>query len=317
MRVSSRRLVRVTALLLAGLAATGCLFGEFMARNVDAFVSPMREVRFKVDDPVIPDARLAVLWVGHATALVQIEDKFLLTDPVFTSTVGQVSRRLVEPGIDVESLPPIDAVLISHMHFDHLSLGSLEMLESRVRFLALPEGGLTYLTDFRFPARELRTWESIEASGMTITAVPVGHSGFRYAFDIPWMTRSFTGYVVEYRGLTVYFPGDTSFAPEAFARTARCFTEIDLALLPIAPVHPRDFMKEKHMDPAEALDAFELLGARHMVPIHFDTFENSLDSPGEARALLEAELASRRALVGRRVSILEIGEQTVVLRQSE
>ena len=95
-------------------------------------------------DPIDKDARLAVLWVGHATALVQIDDKVILTDPVFTSTVGMLSRRLVEPGIDPQDLPPLDAVLISHMHYDHLSLGSLELIEPRSNPL-VPRGGLAYL----------------------------------------------------------------------------------------------------------------------------------------------------------------------------
>ena len=164
-------------LLRAGLAAAvvmgtpGCLIGQFMARNVAAF-GEERSVPNKISDPVRPEARLAVLWVGHATALIQLEDKLVLTDPVFTETVGQLSPRLVEPGIEVENLPPIDAVLISHMHFDHMSLGSLEMLESKVEWLGLPRGGLVYLTDFDFPAEEVGWWETRTLDGgLRVTAL--------------------------------------------------------------------------------------------------------------------------------------------------
>src|SRR5690606_37644394 len=110
----------------------GCRYGRASLHAVDSFFSSPRPV-VKNKTPVTKDARLAVLWIGHATALVQIDDKVILTDPVFTSTVGQVSKRVVEPGLDPKDLPPVDAVLVSHMHYDHLSLGSLEMIEPRVR----------------------------------------------------------------------------------------------------------------------------------------------------------------------------------------
>src|SRR4029078_1974831 len=113
--------------------------------------------------------------------------KATLTDPVSTTTVGQVRKRLVEPGLDPKDLPPIDAVLVSHMHYDHLSLGSLEMIESRVRTLLLPRGGATYLTDFSFPAYELPSWQAWTHGDLRVTAVPVVHSGFRYGIDDEWM----------------------------------------------------------------------------------------------------------------------------------
>lgn len=293
--------------LLMG-SATGCRMGSMFSRNLEAAGNSPRPVA-KLTDPTRTDARVAVLWVGHATALVQLDDKFILTDPVFTDSVGQLSRRLVEPGIEPAHLPPIDAVLISHMHFDHLSLGSLELIERKVRWAVLPEGGLQYLTDFAFAADELSTWQSKRRDGLRITAVPVQHAGWRYALDAPWMDGARAGYVIEYRGLTVYFGGDTAYVPQYFRATAQRFPSIDLALLPIAPIHPREFMHSRHMDPHEALAAFQELGARWMVPIHFDTFVNSADAPGEARELLVSEV--RRRGLDSRVTVLGVGEQRV------
>jgi L-ascorbate metabolism protein UlaG (beta-lactamase superfamily) len=283
-----------------------------------SFFSPLfespRRVENKIQTPVRADARLAVLWVGHATALLQLDDKLVMTDPVFTSSVGQLSARLVEPGLDLERVPRLDAVLISHLHFDHLSLGTLEALEDRIRTLVVPERGLVYLTDFDFPAVELATWQSFEHDGLRITAVPVDHNGMRYGIDRAWMTTGFSGYVIEYRGQCVYFGGDTGYAKTLFQKTRQRFPKIDLALLPIAPIKPRSFMAQFHIDPHEAVDAFFDLGARWMVPIHFDTFVNSRDAVGDAPKRLR-HVMRERGVGSDRIALLEIGEQRVFVRQ--
>jgi len=256
-----------------------------------------------------PDARLAVSWIGHATMLVQIDDRFVLTDPVLVDTIGAgVSHRKVGVPIDPADLPPLDAVLISHMHSDHLSLDSLAKIEGRVHRLYMPEGGLVYLTNFRFDAVDLARWETVDDRGMQITAVPVQHLGGRYTMDT-WM-HAFTGYVIRYHGITVYFAGDTAYDARDFRETARRFGPIDLALLPIAPIHPRSIMESIHMDPGEALGALSDLGARRMIPMHFDTFVDSFDRPHEARDDL-ARLVHARHLEPR-VTVLEIGETAKV-----
>src|SRR5262245_33603890 len=110
---------------------TGCGFiGRTLQRNLDAPSEPAK-VPNKIRHPPRADARLSVLWIGHATALVQMDDLFVLTDRVFTRTVGQLSPRLVEPGLDAADVPPLAAVVISHMHFDHLSYDSLAMIEEK------------------------------------------------------------------------------------------------------------------------------------------------------------------------------------------
>lgn len=260
--------------------------------------------------PERSDAHLAVSWIGHATTLVQIDDRFVLTDPVLVDTIGAgVSRRKVGVPIDARDLPPLDAIVVSHMHFDHLSLASLEKLEHRVRRVYVPEGGLVYLSNMAFDAVDLARWETYDDRGMQITAVPVDHLGNRYGIDT-WM-HAFTGYVIRYHGVTVYFSGDTAYARDDFRATRERFGHIDLALLAIAPIHPRAWMERVHMDPREALAAFDDLGADRMIPMHFDTFVDSVDAPHEARDTL-AKLAKERGLDSR-VKILEIGEQSVVL----
>ena len=184
----ARRNSRALGLVILGALALGlpaCRIGSAGVRGIGAlFAAPRKAPKGQNKTPTSKDTRLGVLWVGHATALVQIDDKVILTDPVFTSSVGQLGSRIVEPGIDAKDLPPIDAVLISHMHWDHFSYGSLEMIEPKVRALLLPSGGTTYLPDsFTFPSWELHTWQGWEKDGLRITSVPVDHVGFRYGID--------------------------------------------------------------------------------------------------------------------------------------
>lgn len=300
---------------IAVTSLAGCRIMAAGGRATSALFSSPRKVK-KLENPIDKDARLAVLWVGHATALVQIDDKVILTDPVFTSSVGQVSKRVVEPGLEVKNLPPIDAVLISHMHFDHLSLGSLSEIERKVRMLVMPRGGVVYLTDFGFPVVELGPWALWEKDGLRITAAPVDHVGYRYGIDDAWMKESFTGYVIEYHGIKVYFGGDTAYDQRLFVDAATRFPGLDLALLPIGPLEPREVMRRFHMDPAEAVQAFFDLGARRMVPIHYDTFVNSTDNPGDALRALD--LAQKKWDLGtREIATVAIGERRVFLKTGE
>lgn len=311
-----RTVYPLVALLVATAPLVACSAGTMLGRTVTALLSTPAPVPNRIASPVRPEARLAVLFIGHATTLIQMDDKFVLTDPVFTETVGQVSRRIVEPGLAPEALPHVDAVLVSHMHFDHLSLGSLSMIASKVGVLVVPEKGISCLPDFAFETQELRTWQSLDRDGLRITAVPVRHTGFRWGVDSGWMDTSFTGYVIQYHGLTVYFGGDTAYAKERFQATAERFPGIDLAVLPISPIEPRAYMKRKHIDPKEAVMAFRDLGARWMVPIHYGTFINGTDAPGDAVRALHRAMADQ-GVAEDRVHVLAIGQQEVLLARQK
>lgn len=296
---------------LSCLLIIGCsrldVVGRFTGKAVGAMFEPTRPIRNKLRDPRLPGARLAATWVGHATVLLQLGEKFVITDPVFTTTIGQLIPRYVEPGLDVEALPELDAVIVSHMHMDHLSLGSLDLIESRTRQLLIPKGGSVYVPRSRVHPLELAAWQYWEHDGLRVTAVPVRHAGWRYGLDRWWAIGGFTGYVVEHDGVRVYFGGDTGYDQAFFRATARAMGHVDLALLPIAPVEPRQLMAPYHVDHREALDALRDLQADVLLPIHYDTFVNSLDDFGAAPQLLDEE--ARRRNVRDRVKILEHGER--------
>ncbi len=299
-------------LALSFVALAGCGFGGRVLQRNLAVPNPPRAIEHKITSPERSDARIAVLWIGHASVLLQIDDAYVLTDPVFTRSVGELSPRLVEPGLDPANLPSLTAVVISHQHFDHLSYESLEMIQSKTKILLVPPGTRSILPRYAFESRELATWESYDADGVRVTAVPVRHVGGRWGLDQPWNPEGFTGWVFEYHGLSVYFGGDSAFTPNDFRATRERFPDLSLALLPICPIAPRDFMRHTHMDPGEALDALALLGAKHMVPIHFDTFVNSDDRPGDCPRILHDEM-KRRGLGDDTVAVLSQGEQRVIL----
>jgi L-ascorbate metabolism protein UlaG (beta-lactamase superfamily) len=296
--------------LLISLLVSGCFVARVIERNLVA--PPERRVANRVSDPRRGDARIAALWIGHATVLVQLEDKFVLTDPLFTHTLAQVSPRLVEPGLDTKHLPPLAAVVVSHMHFDHLSFGSLDMLEQHTPVVLVPPGVRSNMPRYGFEIRELERWASYEANGLRVTAVPVQHVGGRVGVDAAFTRRAFTGYVFEYRGLSVYFGGDTAYWPDAFRATRARFPALDVAILPICPEEPREFMSHTHVDPGQALDAFRLLGAKHMIAVHYDTFINSDDPVGRCSSELRRQMRVRH-LSEARVHLLAIGEQRVLI----
>jgi len=296
--------------LASCLASSGCFPWRALQRNLSAPAE--RAVAHRVRDPRRPEARLAALWVGHATVLLQMDDLFVLTDPVFSHTLAQASKRLVEPGFDAANLPPLAAVVVSHMHFDHLSFSSLDLVETRTKVVLVPPGIRSNMPRYSFEIRELSRWQVYEKDGLRVSAVPVQHVGGRYGIDAAFETQAFTGYVFEYHGISVYFGGDTAYNPEDFELTRQHFPNLSLALLPICPNAPRGFMEHTHENPAQALDAFTLLGAKQMIPIHFDTYINSDDAFGACPAQLGREMRSR-GLSAPQVSILGIGEQRVLI----
>jgi L-ascorbate metabolism protein UlaG (beta-lactamase superfamily) len=176
----------------------------------------------------------------------------------------------------------------------------------------VPSGGIPYTPEFGFSnLHAAKAWQPIEEDGMRITPVPVQHFGGRYGFDSNWNSEpTWTGYVIEYRGTTVLFAGDTGYHPKYFREIGSRF-RIDVALIPIAPIEPRAFMSRVHTDPSEALQIAEDVGAKLLIPIHHETFLLGLESGATyARSLLK-KLIDERGLADR-VNILEIGEQMII-----
>ena len=310
MTVKRALLLTTAVIIMFAVWAGTTTFGGISWRNLLIVLRTPDQVPNRITKPALSDAKLAALWIGHATVLVQLDDKFILTDPVFTRYVGGVSARLVEPGIAPQHLPPVDAVLVSHRHFDHLSTGSFELIQHKAAVVLTPPGAAADVPQGSYPVIELPAWQSWEHGGLRVTAVPVLHSGDRLLGDAKSHPNAFTGFVAEYRGIVVFFAGDTSFDAATFQAIAAKFPVIDLALMPIGPLKPQSVMLSHHLDPAQALDASRILGAKHMLPIHYGTFVSSFDAQGEVEAEFNKALAMRRANIPES-SLLRIGEQRV------
>ena len=303
----------LTGFLLAILTLGGCSSwaARMFTRSIGRIGEPIEPAPRMITTPILSDAALAAAWVGHATALVQIHDKLIMTDPLLTSTVGIVVKRFIAPGLDPAVLPKLDFTLISHLHFDHFSFGSLDQLPKNGSLL-IPVGALRYTPDFGFKAvHELEPWEAVEDDGVRVTAVPVQHFSGRYGFDGAWMRdRGYTGYVVEHKDQTVFFGGDTGYHPELFKEVGRRF-EVDLAIVPIGPGGSWEVGSRIHVHPRGALMIFKDVKARYLVPVHHRTlFYGNEQDPSQSIKTLRA-LAAEMGLSDRVID-LDIGEQRLI-----
>jgi len=297
-------------------------------RNVPVFFSGPKKVENKIKKPIKDNVRLSALWIGHSTVLLQIDDKVIITDPVLTETIGELARRVVEPGIAPENIPGCDLILISHPHFDHLNLGSLEILEKKRRNASLifPAGTENYLPDYRFNFVRLQNDEGYRTkilgeskiiSGIKVTAVFAQHWGGRFGLDgFLWANTAYTGYILEYNGMTVYFAGDTGYDSKAFKEIGNNFN-IDLAIIPIGPCADCDNCGVKnHVFPTDAVYIFKDIKAKWMLPIHYGTFEFAQADPMEPVAglkkIIEEDGKSGDSQnLADKINILKIGEQKV------
>jgi L-ascorbate metabolism protein UlaG (beta-lactamase superfamily) len=239
---------------------------------------------------------LRVTFINHATVLLQTEGMNLLTDPVWSRRVSPVSfagpPRHRAPGVRFEDLPRIDAILLSHNHYDHLDAPTLRRLAAEHNptvFCPLGVAPLVRRCGLR-DVQELNWWQAATWRGRSMHCVPAQHFSARTPFD---RNRTlWCGWVVEAERGSLYFAGDTGFG-EFFAEIGRCFSPIRLALLPIGAYEPEWFMGPVHMTPEQAVEARVLAGAATAIGIHFGTF--SLADDGEA----DPPERLRRALAGR------------------
>jgi L-ascorbate metabolism protein UlaG (beta-lactamase superfamily) len=197
-----------------------------------------------------------VTWLGHATVLIELGGAVVITDPVLRARVAHLRRRGPAP----RAPPRVDAVLVSHLHRDHLDLRSVALVDDAAP-IVVPRGGARALRRARRDVRELSAGQVLDLAGVRIRAVPAVHDGRRSPFSRPVEAL---GYVVE-SGRRVYFAGDTA----RFDEMAE-LTDLDAALLPIAGWGPR--LGPGHMDAEEAAAAVALMRPRLVVPIHWGTF---------------------------------------------
>ncbi|HET9023429.1 MAG TPA: MBL fold metallo-hydrolase, partial [Burkholderiaceae bacterium] len=222
-----------------------------------------------------------------ATALVQLGGLNFLTDPHFSERASPVQfmgpKRWQPPGVALDDLPPIDVVLLSHNHYDHLDAGTVTRLKKQrggAPVFIVPLGLERWLEGAGVKRiRKMDWWDCIDARGAAITLVPAQHWSRRTLADTN--TTLWGGFVVQAARRSFYFAGDTGYGPD-FQEIGARFRGFDLALLPIGAYEPRWFMKSAHINPDEAVRIHREVRARRSVAIHWGTFpltDEPLDQP--------------------------------------
>jgi N-acyl-phosphatidylethanolamine-hydrolysing phospholipase D len=240
-----------------------------------------------------PERGFRATWLGHSSFLIQGQGLNLLIDPVLSEYCSpfpmQSLRRLVPPACNVEDLPRIHAVLLSHSHYDHLDLETLRALGAETP-LVIAEGHAGWLGKKGFKnVRELAWYQGTEiAPGISVTATPAQHFTARTPFDRNH--GHWCGWLLEAAGLKLWHAGDSGYCP-AFAEIGERFGPIDLGMIPIGAYAPRWFMKSMHMNPEEAVQVFQETRCKQAVAMHWGTFRLTDEPMGEPPLRLRAALS--------------------------
>lgn len=250
-----------------------------------------------------------IVWLGHATFYMQLDGVKIITDPVFGGI--PLIPRLAELPIDPKLLEP-DIVLLSHGHYDHLDLKSLDVLDiyGKGVKVVMPLGLGSYLKD-GVSGVELDWYGTTTHNGVTIEALPASHWHRRGVFD--FNRALWCSFSISSSKRRLFFAGDTAMDGHFKEIKQKC-APIDTALLPIGAYQPREIMKDNHLNPQEALDAAEILGAKEMLPYHYGTFKLSDEPIGEPYSWIK-RLAASSSKVD--IKVVDVGEVYKLKRGKE
>jgi L-ascorbate metabolism protein UlaG (beta-lactamase superfamily) len=286
--------------------------GEGRAQWPESFPSPARDV----PPARVEGAGLRVSYVGHASFLIQTHGVNLLIDPVWSERASPVRfagpKRVNAPGIDLADLPALDAVLVSHNHYDHLDLATLKALDaSKPARIITPLGNDVIMAGERISAEGYDWGARVEiARGVSVHIEPIYHWSARGLMDR--RMALWCAFVIETPSGKIYHVADTGFADGAFFHQMRAkHGGFKLAILPIGAYAPRWFMKNYHIDPQEAVQIMQICGAERALAHHWGTFplaDEPIDEPPQklAQALAQQNIEASRFAVRRPGEILEV-----------
>lgn len=249
------------------------------------------------DNSILDEKRDYIYWLGHASFLIQINGKKILSDPCLTSP--PLIKRLSSLPIDIKDIKP-DYILISHGHYDHLDLNTIKQFSSCSALIPLNMGNIIKKTNKNITIQEASWYQKYDINEkFEIFFLPSHHWHKRTISDkdkILWGS-----FLIKSKNKTIYFAGDTAYSKH-FKDISEVFNNIDIALMPIGAYKPRWFMKESHINPSEAIKGSNDLKAKQLIPMHFGTFDLSDESIGEP--IKEFKNLSKK----QNVKILDIGE---------
>jgi L-ascorbate metabolism protein UlaG (beta-lactamase superfamily) len=227
----------------------------------------------------------SITWLGHASFLIKINNKHILTDPHLTpwasSVPGTGPKRFSEPGISIKNLPKIDMIIISHSHYDHLSKSTLKQLPNKEDIHIIIPLGLKYFFEKLGYTKitELDWHENIQIENIKFTALPARHHSRRTLFDKN--KTLWASWLINFNDTKVYFSGDTAYSSTIFKEINSKYGDINYALVPIGAYEPRKIMKYNHTNPKEAVQIGLDLKAKNIIAMHWGTFNLTDESPDE------------------------------------
>lgn len=255
-------------------------FRDFLAiASSGGFANPKEQQPFagqvrRVDRPADLHERprsARITWGGHASFVVQIGGLTFLTDPVWSDKIPGGIPRLTGAGVPWESLPPVDGVVLSHNHYDHMDGPTLKRLPRKTTMFVPARLGDWFRRKGFSDVREFEWWETEDFGSVDVTMTPCQHWSRRGLFDknkTLWGSWILSAKRPRKR---VFFTGDSGYC-HWYKEIGHRVPDLDAAILPIGAYAPDWFMQKMHMNPEECVRAFQDLGARHLVPSHWGTF---------------------------------------------
>lgn len=261
---------------------------------------------------------LRVTFINHSTFLIQVDGLNILTDPVYSDRVSPFGwigpKRVRDPGVALTDLPPIDVVLVSHNHYDHLDIDSLKALYQQQQgsepLILAGLGNSDFFSEEGLSLSKDLDWlQTTEHKNMKFTFVETRHRSGRGISD--QMKTLWGGFVIETSKGPIYFAGDTGYGPH-FSEARERFGDMYLALLPIGAYEPRWFMRAVHLDPEEAVKAHQDLGSKNSISMHFGTFQLTLEGVSQPELDL-AQALDKHKVDDARFQVLAFGQTSVFL----
>lgn len=255
-------------------------------------------------------SQFSVTWLGHTTFLLRIQGKTFLTDPFLTDVASPFPigpTRYTPPGISVKNLPPLDGIILSHNHYDHLDVKTIESLPGKQTMrVFVPLGMRSFFVNRGYKnVQELDWYQSADFDQIQLTALPAVHFSNRGLGDrneTLWCSWAITS-----RSERVYFAGDTAYSKTLFKEIGDYFKFFDMAIVPIGAYEPEQFMRKVHTNPEQAVQVALDVKADIIVPSHWGTIELT-DEPHWEPPERYSDYAKKMGVASDRAWLMKIGE---------
>ena len=288
-----------------------------LTKNPEPWPDHTPNKRFDIPPARVYGSELRISNIGHVTFLIQTEGLNILTDPVWSERASPVSfagpKRVIAPGIKFTDLPKIDLVLISHNHYDHLDLDTVEQLWQTYKPRIITPLGNDTIIKYKNPEIivEAYDWEQsvLINDKVSVHLGPMQHWSARGLFDRN--KALWAAFTIQTPAGNIYFIGDSGYGEGRYFKAAKeRFGSFRVALLPMGAYEPRWFMKYAHMNPEEMVKAHIDLGCPYTIPNHYHVFRLTDEAYG--KAIDDLNKAKENFSIGKNIHLLDVGEYWMV-----